>query len=162
MMVSASMASRSASGRLTASAGYLPEIPQIPIPGIVRHRIFPCRRFRRPHLRKHLVIGQPLGAVTAAKPVDIELAVAAIDFERECIFPFGAAGVKKRDLSSPPSSAAESRCHRPAYPRNRSRRNHRLRQNPQETSARDRSDAVLGRSIRRRPIWLGSDRHSRS
>ena len=71
---------------------------------------------------QHPVEGQPLDAVAAAEAVDLQLAVAAEDLEREQVLPLGAARVQPGDLSRRPSAAARSRCPRPPSPRSSARR----------------------------------------
>ena len=58
----------------------------------------PDRRFGRPHLRLHAMEREALGAIAAAKTVNVYLTVTAVDFEREGVFPLSAAGVKKSDF----------------------------------------------------------------
>src|SRR6185503_16327470 len=55
--------------------------------------IFENDRFWRPHLWKHLIEGEPLRPVATAQAIYRQLAVPPVEFEREEIFPFGAAHV---------------------------------------------------------------------
>ena len=65
-----------------------------------------ARRLGRSHLRQHPVVRQPLHAVASAQAVDLELAVAAEDLEREQVLPLRAACVQPGDLSAGPSRSS--------------------------------------------------------
>src|SRR5687768_244598 len=70
------------------------------VPGAVFAGVLEDRRLRRPHLREHLVVVEPLDAVAAAEAVHVELGVAAVDLEAERVLPLGAAGVEPGDLAA--------------------------------------------------------------
>src|SRR4030081_2120756 len=67
---------------------------QLQFPRYIFARIFPDGGFGRPHLRKHLVVREPLHTVAAAEAVHLNLAVAAIDLKGKQILPFTATDVK--------------------------------------------------------------------
>src|SRR4249919_3457897 len=81
-------------------ANVIEEVLELQRPGLISPRIFPRGRFRRAHLRKHLVVGQSLQAVASSEPLDLQLASGPVDLQREQVLPFCAADVKKRRLLS--------------------------------------------------------------
>src|SRR5262245_58820745 len=60
-------------------------------PRLIPAWILPRGRLRRPHLRQHPVMYEPLQSITAAQPIDRQLAVAAVDLERKQVLPLAAA-----------------------------------------------------------------------
>src|SRR5689334_16132058 len=57
-------------------------------PGEILGRELPARRVRRSHLWQHAIVRQAFGAITATQTIDLELACASENLEREGVFPF--------------------------------------------------------------------------
>src|SRR5688500_18644285 len=82
------------SGRSLTGTDALQQVQVLRPPGRIGTGILVNGRVGRTHLRQHPVEREPLDTVAAAEAVDVELAVAAEDLEREQVLPLGAAGVQ--------------------------------------------------------------------
>src|ERR1700730_19123913 len=82
-------------GGRTIQADVVQELGELQLPRAIAPRVLPDCRLGRTHLREHSMERHTLETVAATKAVDRELAVAAVDLEREQVLPFRAADVQK-------------------------------------------------------------------
>lgn len=100
-------------GGVKAGRGFSPEtdvlqqLGKLQRPGDVVTGVLADRRVGRPHLGQHPVMRQAFDTVAAAQPINRNLSIASVDFQREEVFPFRAAHVEERRLPTRRSQGEE-------------------------------------------------------